>query len=38
VQAVLPGVVGHRLMPGAEARRLNGTDVAQHLVKEVAIP
>jgi MoxR-like ATPase len=38
VQAILPGVVGHRLMPGAEARRLNGTDVAQHLVKEVAIP
>jgi len=38
VQAVLPGVVGHRLMPGAEARRLNGTDTAQHLVKEVAIP
>jgi len=38
VQAVLPGVVGHRLMPGAEARRLNGTDVAQHLVREVAIP
>ncbi|HZN23244.1 MAG TPA: MoxR family ATPase [Burkholderiales bacterium] len=38
VQAVLPGVVGHRLAPGPEARRLNGTDVAQHLITEVAIP
>ena len=38
VQAVLPGVVGHRLAPGPEARRLNGTDVAQHLIAEVAIP
>jgi MoxR-like ATPase len=38
VQAVLPGVVGHRLSPGPEASRLNGTDVAGHLLKEVAVP
>ena len=38
VQAVLPGVVGHRLVPSAEVGRINGTDVAQHLIKQVAIP
>jgi MoxR-like ATPase len=38
VQAVLPGVVSHRLAPGPEASRMNGSDVAQHLIKEVAIP
>jgi MoxR-like ATPase len=38
VQAVLPGVVGHRLSPGPEPSRLNGTDVAGHLLKEVAVP
>jgi MoxR-like ATPase len=38
VQAVLPGVVGHRLAPGPEAERLKGADVAQHLLQEVAVP
>ena len=38
VQAVLPGVVGHRLMPSVAGTRLNGFDVAQHLIREVAIP
>ena len=38
VQAVLSGVVGHRLAPSAELGRVNGTDVAQHLIKQVAIP
>ena len=38
VQAVLPGVVGHRLMSRIEGARVNGFDVAQQLMKEVAIP
>jgi len=38
VQAVLPGVVGHRLAPGPDAARLNGSDVARHLLEEVAVP
>ena len=38
VQAVLPGVVGHRLMQSVDVSRINGTDVAQHLIKQVAIP
>jgi MoxR-like ATPase len=38
VQAVLPGVVGHRLMSRIEGARVNGFDVAQQLLKEVAIP
>ncbi len=38
VQAVLPGVIGHRLSPTGEAIRLNGADVAEYLVKQVAIP
>jgi MoxR-like ATPase len=38
VQAVLSGVVGHRLTPGSDAGRINGADVAQHLIKQVAIP
>ena len=38
VQAVLPGVVGHRLTPAADVGRVNGADVAQHLMKHVAIP
>jgi MoxR-like ATPase len=38
VQAVLPGVVGHRLAPAGEATRVNGSDVAAHLVSQVAIP
>jgi len=38
VQAVLPGVIGHRLSPTGETTRLNGADVAEHLVRQVAIP
>jgi MoxR-like ATPase len=38
VQAVLPGVVGHRLMSRVEGARVNGFEVAQQLMKEVAIP
>ena len=38
VQTVLPGVVSHRLAPAADLGRINGKDVAQHLIKEVAIP
>jgi len=38
VQAVLPGVVGHRLAPASDVTRVNGSDVAAHLVSQVAIP
>jgi MoxR-like ATPase len=38
VQAVLPGVVGHRLVPAGQLTRANGTDIAEQLVKQVAIP
>ena len=38
VQAVLPGVVSHRLTPSADVGRVNGADVAQRLIKQVAIP
>jgi MoxR-like ATPase len=38
VQAVLPAVVGHRLVPAGEVTRANGADVAGHLLKQVAIP
>jgi MoxR-like ATPase len=38
VQAVLPGVAGHRLSPAGEINRANGTDIAEQLIKEVAIP
>src|SRR6478672_3032545 len=38
VQAVLGGVVGHRLIPAADGARINGSDIAQHLMKQVAIP
>jgi MoxR-like ATPase len=38
VQAVLPGVVAHRLVPAGDARRINGSDIAEHLIKQVAIP
>ena len=38
VQAVLSGVVGHRLTPAGDTGRINGADVAQHLIKQVAIP
>jgi MoxR-like ATPase len=38
VQAVLPSVVGHRLVPAEEVSRVNGTDVAGSLIKQVPIP
>jgi MoxR-like ATPase len=38
VQAVLPGVVSHRLTPAADVGRINGADVADHLITQVAIP
>ena len=38
VQAVLPAVVSHRLVPAEEVSRANGTDVADLLIKQVPIP
>jgi MoxR-like ATPase len=38
IQAVLPGVVGHRLMSRVEGGRSNGFDVAEQLIGQVAIP
>ena len=38
VQVVLPGVVSHRLTTIQEVGRVNGSDVAEHLMREVAIP
>ncbi len=38
VQAVLPGVVVHRLTSSADVGRSNGADVAQHLIRQVPIP
>jgi MoxR-like ATPase len=38
VQAVLPGVVGHRLVPTGQVSRATSNDIAAHLVKQVAIP
>jgi MoxR-like ATPase len=38
VQAVLPAVVGHRLVLTGEVTRANGADVAAQLIKQVAIP
>jgi MoxR-like ATPase len=38
VQAVLPAVVGHRLVPAGEITHANGADIAGHLIKQVAIP
>jgi MoxR-like ATPase len=38
VQAVLGGVVGHRLIPTGDGARINGSDIAQHLIKQVPIP
>ncbi|HYC46063.1 MAG TPA: AAA family ATPase [Burkholderiales bacterium] len=38
VQAVLPGVVGHRLSPAGDVGRVNGADVAQQLIRQVAVP
>ncbi|MDH3438388.1 MAG: AAA family ATPase, partial [Betaproteobacteria bacterium] len=38
VQAVLPGVVGHRLVSTGEVSRVASNDTAAHLVKQVTIP
>lgn len=38
VQAVLPGVVGHRLAPAGDRTRTEGADVAARLASQVAIP
>ncbi len=38
VQAVLHAVVSHRLVPAEEIGRVNGTDVAEFLIKQVPIP
>ncbi|HSQ03212.1 MAG TPA: MoxR family ATPase [Burkholderiales bacterium] len=38
VQAVLPGVIGHRLSPAQGVNSVNGSDVADHLIKQIAIP
>jgi len=38
VQAVLPAVVSHRLVPAEEMSRVNGYDVAELLIKQVPIP
>jgi MoxR-like ATPase len=38
VQAVVPGVVSHRLTAAADVGRVNGADVAEYLIKQVAIP
>ena len=38
VQAILPGVVSHRLAVTGEVNRVNGADVAEHLISQVAIP
>lgn len=38
VQAVLPGVVGHRLVPAAERAGASSADIAARLVSQVPIP
>jgi len=38
VQAVLPGVVGHRLHYATQYGRINGVDVASRLIEAVPIP
>jgi len=38
VQAVLPGVIGHRLIPAQGVTFANGADIAGHLIKQIAIP
>jgi MoxR-like ATPase len=38
VQAVIPGVVGHRLHASGQHGRVNGVDVASRLIAAVAIP
>jgi len=38
IQAVLPGVVGHRLHPAGDYARSNGGDGSEKIIREVAIP
>jgi len=38
IQAVLPAVVSHRLVPAEDVSRVNGTDIVDLLIKQVAIP
>jgi MoxR-like ATPase len=38
VQAILPGVVGHRLFMARDNTRIDGADVARQLIEAVAIP
>jgi MoxR-like ATPase len=38
IQAVVPGVVGHRLHSSAQNGRINGVDVSARLIASVAIP
>jgi MoxR-like ATPase len=38
VQAVLPGVVGHRLAPAGGAGQVNSMDIAEQLIRQVPIP
>jgi len=38
VQAVLPGVVGHRLINAGDTTRANRADMARQLIERVAIP
>ena len=38
VQAILPGIVGHRLRPANEGSLSTGEDIARTLIAAVAIP
>ena len=38
VQAIVPGVVGHRLYVARDQTRINGADVAEQLIEAVPIP
>jgi MoxR-like ATPase len=38
LQAIVPGVVGHRLFVTRDNTRINGADVAAQLIKAVPIP
>lgn len=38
VQAVLPGVVAHRLQAGGELGKLRGASIGQHLIEAVPLP
>jgi MoxR-like ATPase len=38
VQAVMPGVIGHRLTAAGQLTRLDGAHIAHHLLEQVPIP